>query len=506
MNKNSFDLNYNEKGEILQSHNLNSNNLHWIDIFCLFWISLFSLFYSKFGSNFAELYIQFNFLNFPIFIGEILLGACFILLIFKVIKLRTKLNIWHYLFLGFLGFIILKALLGYYRWGALSFRNAALFYYAIFAIFSYNFYNKKIIKREEIRFFILIILIILVLLSNPSLYYKFIYYILISVLFLSFKNRLLEFVGVGLSIYFFCVGNLFNQTKGMLVSLVIAFIFLLFTSYHLLINKIKIRKFRLFAYLAPFIILFFIFNFLINEKMRERIQVWTDIKNTMNVFMSYNRDFKLALLSYKPEDFEIKLYEENGAKKQVRRPPAKKIIQQVIEFTTNYHRQDPNKSIAPKETLKERTGGEDTYSILWRMFVWREMIMNVYFDKKILGEDFGNPFRSISLESSNQLMDVGWCTGNNVGWLEPHNSYIHILYRAGFVGLSLIIFIWVLFIKMTMDFIKKRNLIGVLLCSALLFWLILANFIVFLELPYFAIPFWSLFGLILAYDREEKNN
>ncbi|MDD2653616.1 MAG: hypothetical protein PHI86_00720 [Candidatus Omnitrophica bacterium] len=493
----------------MQLKKIHYNDIFWIDIFCIFGIGLFCLLYSLFANNFAKLNIRFEFVNFPIFIGEILLGTCFILLTYKTTKLKAKLGIWHYLFLAFLGFIVLKALSGYYKWGALSFRSAALFYYTIFAIFSYYFYNKNIFEKISIKLAILILLTTLASLAYPSLYFQFIYYILILAIYISFEYRFLKLVGLIIFIYFIFIGNLFNQTKGMFISLWVSIIYLLFIVYPLLIIKIKNWKFKSFSYLAPFIILLLIFNFLVNEKMHKRIQIWANIKGTINDFMVFNKELHSARTLYKPKDSNIKLYSEYripDEKSSVSIPKQLVgIVYETIELPIDYYKEKIKKvDNQSQQTVISRSGGQDEYNILWRMFVWRDMVSEVYHDKIILGEDFGKPFRSVSLETSNQLSGIGWHTGSDVGWLEPHNSYIHILYRAGIMGLLFIIFIWGLFIKLTIDFITRRDFIGLLLSSALLFWLVLANFIVFLELPYFAIPFWSLFGLTLAYCYKDR--
>ena len=99
---------------------LNSNNI--LDNIGLFLIGLFSLGYLLFDRRFAELHRQFPFLNFPIFVGEILLFLCVILLVIK------KSNIWYYLLFSYFGFVLIKALWGYFEWGPLAFRHSALFY------------------------------------------------------------------------------------------------------------------------------------------------------------------------------------------------------------------------------------------------------------------------------------------------------------------------------------------------------------------------------------------
>jgi len=61
------------------------------------------------------------------------------------------------------------------------------------------------------------------------------------------------------------------------------------------------------------------------------------------------------------------------------------------------------------------------------------------------------------------------------------------------------------FCSMIKDFVSLKSLPGVLLCSILITWLISANFLPILELPYNAIPFWSLWGVGLGYLKELKN-
>lgn len=144
------------------------------------------------------------------------------------------------------------------------------------------------------------------------------------------------------------------------------------------------------------------------------------------------------------------------------------------------------------KTAKYRSLSDAYASMVWRLIVWKDMLNELFRSRNIFGIDFGMPFRSISLEvlgSSN--------FGQQVGWIEPHNSYIHILYRSGIVGFLFIVAVWGLFIKMARLFIIRRNIKGILLSSALLSWLVFSHFAVVLELPYFAIPFWSLFGITL---------
>jgi len=97
---------------------------------------------SKFAAYFAQIHVRLGFLPFPIFVGEILLFICllFFLSVSRDAKLFDRRSI---VLLGlYFGWVFLKALINYYYDGPLTCRNAALFYYPIFAVFAYCFYQK----------------------------------------------------------------------------------------------------------------------------------------------------------------------------------------------------------------------------------------------------------------------------------------------------------------------------------------------------------------------------
>ena len=128
-----------------------SKKHYYIDFFGLCSIGVLSLGYVEFVRGFAEQHIQFPFLNFPIFVGEILLFLCFALF---VVKYRYKGHLkhftsWHYLIFFYLVFVILKAIHGYFTHGPLALRHAALFYYPAFAVFGYSFFRKELFNQIE---------------------------------------------------------------------------------------------------------------------------------------------------------------------------------------------------------------------------------------------------------------------------------------------------------------------------------------------------------------------
>jgi hypothetical protein len=134
-------------------------------------------------------------------------------------------------------------------------------------------------------------------------------------------------------------------------------------------------------------------------------------------------------------------------------------------------------------------------NVFFRFFIWRDMFEDWKVHKPIMGVDFGKPLRSPSLE----VLHWGESEWGRDGWIEPHNSFFNILYRAGIVGIILVVLAWgalVWFIRLAF---VRRSWVLILLAAILLNWMVAANFLLILELPYTAIPFWTLAGMAGAY-------
>ncbi len=153
------------------------------------------------------------------------------------------------------------------------------------------------------------------------------------------------------------------------------------------------------------------------------------------------------------------------------------------------------------EPITQTRNADGAYvNTVFRLFIWRDMIVEFSQHWPILGFSFGKPFRSESLE----IMNCAYGEWSRDGWIEPHNSYLNILYRAGILGVALIGFLMWQFCRMVNSFITLKSSSGILLCSILVNWLVAANFLPILELPYNAIPFWALWGVTLGYLKEIK--
>ena len=134
-------------------------------------------------------------------------------------------------------------------------------------------------------------------------------------------------------------------------------------------------------------------------------------------------------------------------------------------------------------------------NVLFRIFIWRDMLRQLAEQRPVLGFPFGKPLRSKSLEIL-EWASIEWLRD---GWVSAHNSFLHMIYRAGVIGVVLILFYLGVVLRMIRRAIARKSLMGVLLCGILINWFVAANFMPILELPYTAVPIWLLFGMIYAY-------
>ncbi len=135
------------------------------------------------------------------------------------------------------------------------------------------------------------------------------------------------------------------------------------------------------------------------------------------------------------------------------------------------------------------------YNIAFRLLIWSDMFREMIEKRAIFGLSWGWPQRSRSIEIGG-FADDEWTRD---GYITPHNSFLHMIYRSGIIGLGLIILLFFYFVKLTKYFVLCRSLDGIFLCGIFLYWGIMSNFLIILEFPYTAIPIWSLFGYTLAY-------
>ena len=584
-------------------------------------IGLVSLGYCCFADRFAELSIQLPFFDFPIFIGEIFLFFCLLLLFFNWKIKRQKITGLVFVVFMYVAFILYKAFVGYFEWGPLALRHAAMFYYLLFAVLGYSFFRKSYFTGRKAS--ILIILLMCALIGDK----KFLHIIefgRITCFILSFiLIKQLPIKGIRyflfLVLFLFAPYQLFFLgSRAMLLSNLACVIFLVIVLS--LVTKIKkniVIGFTIFvfAFLYLGVIKFSDKNALrsilslednINVYKRcmadivrlepsfimqpiKKLHVYNKAKTVAYEFQNESLPDKTSQFQLEQHLFELRqqqaeidrklaertgrlnklnnavLFEEKVVPRQISLPveeaakPVKlteksKVQLQPVKAVSRQTRSSPEvKAVSPpivpskgsasecansalvaseleknttdllihkqklmhQQSVLEQQLGQLTKTdslsqyrprdlaaaygnSIFRILVWQDIITELAVKKPIFGFDFGKPFRSKKIEILN-IADGEW---KRDGWIATHNSYLEIIYRAGIIGVLLILLILIVFLKMVSISIINRSISGILLCGTLLCFLVAANFMLIMELPYYAIPLWSLFGLTLAYLRK----
>lgn len=485
-----------------------------IDYLGLFFLGSFSVGYSILNRSFAQIHLELPFLDFPVFIGELLFAVCLLLFILKAvlggIKIGEKKDL---LFWGGIGlyvvFVLAKALSGYKHFGPLAFRNAALFYYPLFAVFAASFFNSKFFNKITIPLMLVFLMgSLLIRFLNCYAYFIFTYGLLALLLIMHFKSLALR-IGLSGVLLFFSPFLFFcrNARADLIGSLAGAFVLVAF----FLITKMRHAKVQNGIILAVFICLM-VFSVKTFAK-KEDVKSFTNIKNSIKSFQYANKRIAEGKRNYTPEKISVQVYQQDESIGFFR-PRQKKIKSDVLvtaQASPTPVEPAPQPVAAPSLTLPAAPvaviplpevvlDNEPVNNAIWRLLIWQEMLENVWLINPVWGVDFGKPFRSASIEI------LGWnrLEIRGVGWLEPHNSYVHIIYRAGLLGVLFILSFLTAFVQIVIRFARNKSTPGIFLVSILTYWLIAANFLVCFELPFFAIPFWSLFGLIYAYSIQLK--
>ncbi len=556
--------------------------VHTIDLLGLTSIGLISVCYILFSSQFAELNIQLPFLNFPVFIGEILLFVCLVLFTVRYAMDPFKLNKWHYLLMGCVFFILVKTWIGYNRYGPLAMRDAALLYYSLFAVFGYYFCRKDFFAGKKFFFIgpLFILAFIKIISESYVIYWSFSTVLLAGIFIMAYpdkRTRNLLWVLFLISIPY---TRFFLTSRMMIVGNTVAVLYLIWAFFQILRfrNNIKIA-------LSILSLLLFIAGMLtLSDSARAKTII--SFKEVLATFREKDRivqgeigNFKMTEIKkpelYQPEerlstrDYEEKLKAFQAQREQQelarmsreralaqQRQPALELPTSATDNTSSvepiptpekesvvpYPRQKDIEAVTVQEvvavpeavrstpmsddavlskpaSVQEQTPVESITSqsqksvaqaqepikpyqvstgmnnAVFRLFIWRDMLVELAKEKPVFGFDFGKPLRSISLE----ILGWGWSNWGGQGWMPAHNSYLNIIYRAGIVGVLFLLTVFVGLFNMIREFIRSRSVIGILLCGVLINWFVAANFLMVLELPYTAIPIWSLYGITFAY-------
>lgn len=597
-------------------------------------IGLVSLGYVVFYSSFAELHIQLPFLDFPIFVGEILLFFCFALFLSKYGEESPKFTKWHYAILGYFLFVIIKATYGYLKWGPLALRHAALFYYPAFAVFGYAFFRRDFFNSRNRL--ILLFIIILAFTIKYHDYWTLTLVLLGCVLLNSYPNKTVKWIALLILSVVIPYRALFHTSRMMMISNALAGLCLAgaLPFFSRMTRKIG---FALTAALGVVIALGF-YKFADHNALRSIV----DFNRMAELIRSNDEQIKAKSVYFQMRERPVKLYNPQGvdigsysrdvvyngemkadsvAKAELKQAIVQDIRGKIADFSFEGVDEEAQKdivqdvkqevmlsleqqvfqpaqesqetpSLSVKEVIQKRSLGsgmplvEETVrtepdvtaqtskvearkaemrqtlleqaqkeiqkispnaevfkgqpsallndvkqemqvtinqlsggkakvvlppkqrdwnaaqwaennNAVFRILIWRDMMVEMFHAKQrwISGFDFGKPLRSQSLE----ILDWGSNDWARDGWIEPHNSYLHIIYRAGAVGILLIFSFLLILFRMIKYFFKARSLAGILLCGIIIHWFVAANFLLTFELPYTAIPIWTIYGMTFAY-------
>ena len=467
-----------------------------IDFTGLVGIGVMSIFYSIFGSDFAEIHFQFPGLPCPVFIGEILLLWTVFLFFWKVFLNPIKLRWWHWAWLIYTVWVVAAALCGYVHWGALAFRNAALFYYLLFGFLGYSFYRKEFFFQEAITILSAVILGIIFLRWNAG-YFWYTYAVLFLVVVSKIQKKWLRYTFLGLFL-FFCISNsLFLGSRSHMMGSFGAVLFVLLCLIYSL-GQIRLRWRVTVSFL--FILVLFLGFVCFSDKNAVKSLM------TPQVVMEEYRQKKVIINRlrkiFQQQPLQTKLYNNNYSDNV----SVLNVEHPVVLLASSTTRTEGQDAIVNESESKPIVGSRPLdvayANIVFRLLIWEDMFDELSHGKFLFGVGLGKPQRSISLEISN------WATNEwkRDGWIMPHNSFFHMIYRAGLLGFVVVIGIFACVFYLTNGFFQKKSVGGILLLSILIYWIGVANFLVILELPYNAIPFWALFGMICAYHRDLKIN
>lgn len=511
---------------------------HTVDLLGLTSIGLFSLCYILFSSQFAELNIQLPFLDFPIFIGEILLFICLVLFAVRCAICPLKLYKWHYALIIYFIFIVIKALYGYVicGWGPLALRDAALFYYFAFAVLGYYFYRQDFFAGRNFLFIgpFFILGFIKIIAQSYVIYWTFSSALLALVFIKAYPHKKIRHLLLALFLFLVPYKWLFLTSRMMIVSNTIAVFYLILAFFVILkINKsIKVS-------MGILSLGFFIWGILtFSDPVRAKTIIsFDEIAATFHendkIVQEEIGSFKMAevkrfelyqpegksstggyeqnLKAFKVRQEQTELTRINREKAQAQERQTDPVLPAVA--TSNEILAEQNRtavaaqqSVVPQEDIALVVAQERKLvhpyqfstglnNAVFRLFIWRDMWDELFREKPLLGFDFGKPLRSISLE----VLGWGWSNWGAQGWMPAHNSYFNIIYRAGIIGVLFLSTVFVVLFDMIREFIRSRSVIGILLCGVLINWFVAANFLMILELPYTAIPIWALYGVTFAY-------
>ncbi len=506
-----------------------------LDMFMLFLIGACCFLYSLLNKNFAEIRLELPFLPVPLFIGEFLLGTCIALSLLKwFLSSPRKLTKQQIAILIYFGFVTLKLLFGFWKYGPLAFRHAAMFYYPLFIPIVYDiFVSNDFFNRNFFVYFkALVFVASLVSVHFFHLhFFIFSYIVFVISIILSIRSRKIRIALLLFALLVIPWDYIYYYAKTVYVAATLAVLFFIITAMSLL----NIKAIYKFLILAAMLVSFIALAYYVPG--HEHKLTWDRLVKLKEVLTSQEKLVNEKKATYVEEDRKVRLFtpeeaqfrndrviqltelekkpqeEDKIIKKyfgENKKPLKERIAGFISRLSEIFHRDvvknEGNKVYAPELgpiTAQNKTAAleeQGVGSIVFRIQILEDMVDQLREYKPIVGFSFGKPFRSKRLSITRNgvyqyLID---------GWIPTHNSLMETVYRTGLIGVGLLILLFCNISHMIKIYRDSKSYKGILLVTSIVYWIIAALFNIIFEMPYFAIPLWSMYGCILAHAHHTR--
>lgn len=148
----------------------------------------------------------------------------------------------------------------------------------------------------------------------------------------------------------------------------------------------------------------------------------------------------------------------------------------------------------------------------WRLLCWSDII-NESLQKPIFGWGLGKKFIPETIKKlgwGGSWMEEAKFSKDKTGFQDPHNSYLSIFHRTGFIGVFVFFWLMISFIIVSISHIKgslveanSNAIISFLLIF--IFVSAISVFMVVLEGPFLGIFFWIAMGFVESIIHIERN-
>ena len=277
----------------------------------LYCLGILSFLYSFASNHFSQLSFKPSFLNFPIFIGEIVLLISFILLIVVWSVEPPQWNAWRIGWGVYIIWILVNALYGYFTNGPLAFRNAALFYYPLCIFLGREFYYKGFFSQKTIiTILVLCLLSGIIKLTGLTFYYSyynFTYLVLYLALILKLQDRRLRLIFSLCLPLLFPYQHFFRGSRSPLISF-FSGVFFLFGCLFFGVWKPPVKVKILGAGLLLIVLILGLAKFGTETKLKSL----TKISGIMANFRELDAHIERYSKTYTPKPLKVSLYNEDN--------------------------------------------------------------------------------------------------------------------------------------------------------------------------------------------------